>query len=92
MKPAPFLDSTPGRRQTRQDGPSVPRQPDATAWEDAPLVVIHKPACPSCWCDQFSLVRSEANGDGSTTRKAICGRCHKKFKIVVEPLPEIGNE
>lgn len=65
---------------------------DGTAWADCPDVVIHKAACPACWADEYTIVRSEANGDGSTTRKAICGSCGQRFKIIVEPLPEIGNE
>jgi hypothetical protein len=65
---------------------------DTTRWQDAPEVVVHAPACPRCWSPDYTLVRSEANGDGSTTRKATCSRCHRRFKIIVEPLPEIDNE
>lgn len=60
------------------------------SWFDAPCVVIVAPACPYCSARRPVIVRSEANGDGTTTRKAVCRRCSRKFKIVVE-LPDSGN-
>jgi hypothetical protein len=60
-------------------------------WQDAPLVFITAAACPACGAGKPLIVRSEANGDGSTTRKAICRRCSERFKIVVE-LPEFGSD
>lgn len=62
----------------------------AESWTDAPCIFIEAPACPACQALRPIIVRSEANGDGSTTRKAICRRCSERFKIVVE-LPEFGN-
>jgi predicted nucleic acid-binding Zn-ribbon protein len=59
-------------------------------WPHAPCVHITLPTCPSCGSRSYSTVRSEANGDGSTTRKAICRTCDTAFKIVCE-LPEFGN-
>jgi hypothetical protein len=65
---------------------------DLTPWADAPCVVVYRPACPLCWSVEYILIRTEPNGDGSVTRKAVCSCCNKKFKICVEPLPEFGNE
>jgi hypothetical protein len=62
----------------------------ARIWEDVPLVVIHRPACPSCGCWAHILHRSCQNGDGTTTRLAICKRCSGRFKILVE-LPISGK-
>jgi hypothetical protein len=59
-------------------------------WADVPAIVVYAPACPSCRALRPIIVRSEANGDGSTTRKAICRRCSERFKIIVE-LPDFGN-
>lgn len=55
------------------------------SWADVPMVFIPLPACPLCGAYRPIIVRSEAGGDGSTTRKAICRRCSRRFKIVVEP-------
>ena len=51
------------------------------------VVYVTLPTCPSCGATEHVIVRSEANGDGSTTRKAICQWCRSPFKICVE-LPE----
>jgi hypothetical protein len=66
--------------------------PDNTPWAEVPPVTIYRAACPRCWADEYHVVRSEANGDGSVTRKAVCDRCHRRFKIIVEPLPEFGRD
>jgi len=60
------------------------------SWADAPLTFVVAPHCPRCLALRPVIVRSEANGDGSVTRKAVCRRCSKKFKIVVE-LPDSGS-
>jgi hypothetical protein len=62
----------------------------AEAWHNVPCVFIVAPHCPVCFAGRPIIVRSEANGDGSKTRKAVCRRCSEKFKIVVE-LPEFGK-
>lgn len=62
----------------------------AESWANTPVVFVMAPACPACAALRPIIIRSEANGDGSTTRKAVCRRCSERFKIVVE-LPEIGN-
>jgi hypothetical protein len=62
----------------------------AEPWSHAPCVFVHAPACPSCGSLDLLTIRSEQNGDGSTTRKTICRRCSKKFKVVVE-LPDSGS-
>ena len=62
-----------------------------TRWEDAPLVFVQRPTCPHCGSGATpQTIRSEDNGDGSTTRKSVCARCGERFKVVIE-LPEIGN-
>ncbi|MCE9556759.1 MAG: hypothetical protein K8T91_25710 [Planctomycetes bacterium] len=56
-----------------------------TRWEQAPIVEISRPRCPACGtAEPPEYVRSEGNGDGSTTRKAICRSCQLRFKVVVE--------
>lgn len=62
----------------------------AESWLTAPIVFVVAPACPLCRAPRPIVVRSEQNGDGSVTRKAICRQCSTRFKICVE-LPEIGN-
>jgi hypothetical protein len=59
-------------------------------WADCPLVVVTAPACP-CGSLEYTTQRSEANGDGTTTRKAICRECGHPFKIAIE-LPYFGNQ
>lgn len=63
----------------------------AETWADAPTIFVTAPACPACNTPRPIIVRSEANGDGSMTRKAVCRRCSQRFKICVE-LPEFGND
>lgn len=64
-------------------------------WGNAPSVElpIFRPACPLCGCEEYTLKRCEANGDGTTTRKAICVGCDGKFLIIAnpQPLPLNGN-
>ena len=67
------------------------QQPEITNWADAPCCFVTAPSCSHCGHLEYITVRSEANGDGSVTRKAICRQCSGRFKIVVE-LPENGNE
>ena len=58
------------------------------AWADAPAVHVVAPLCPHCSSHRHITVRSEANGDGSTTRKTICADCSLRFKVVIEIFPE----
>ena len=60
-------------------------------WSDVPCIFVEAPACPMCRMVRPIIIRSEQNGDGSVTRKAVCRRCSARFKIVVE-LPEIGKQ
>ena len=60
-------------------------------WADVPMVFVVAPACPACRALRPIIVRSEANGDGTTTRKAICRRCSTRFKIIVE-VPNFGSD
>jgi hypothetical protein len=60
-------------------------------WADMPVVFIVLPSCPVCGSISHETIRSEPNGDGTTTRKAVCRDCDSPFKISVE-LPEIGND
>lgn len=60
------------------------------AWADAPTASIIAPHCPLCLALRPIIVRSEQNGDGSVTRKAVCRECSQRIKIVVE-LPIFGS-
>ena len=60
-------------------------------WHDLPIVFVTLPTCPACGSARYIGTRSEANGDGSTTIKAVCRACSQPFKICRE-LPEIGNK
>jgi hypothetical protein len=64
--------------------------PEQVRWQDCPIVFVTLPACPYCGTTGFITVRSEANGDGSVTRKSVCRRCSERFKLVIE-LPNSGN-
>ena len=61
------------------------------SWADAPRVFISLPACPKCAGRDLETVRSEANGDGSRTRRTICRDCGQKVFVVAE-FPEFGKE
>jgi hypothetical protein len=62
-------------------------------WADAPLVFVVRQRCPHCRSTlRPIIVRSEQNGDGSTTRKSVCRACSGRFKLVVETLPDLGND
>jgi hypothetical protein len=64
------------------------RQDDC--WANAPPVFITLPSCPHCGAVGYKRVRTEQNGDGSSTKKVRCSTCTLKYKIVME-LPETGN-
>ena len=53
-------------------------------------VFVTVPHCPECRSLDIERIRSEANGDGSLTRKTMCRSCGHVFKLVVE-LPFSGN-
>ena len=59
-------------------------------WSAVPIVFVTLPTCRHCGSPDYTTSRSEASDDGSTTRKAICDRCSRPFKICCE-LPESGN-
>lgn len=64
-------------------------------WQDAPTITIWivptpPTPCPNCGHSKPVIVRTEANGDGSSTRKCVCRRCSRKFKVAVE-LASLGN-
>lgn len=60
------------------------------SWADAPRVFVTLAACPNCGGVDHRIVRSEANGDGSVSRRAICESCSARFFVVAE-IPENGN-
>ena len=60
------------------------------SWADAPRVFVTLATCPNCGGVDHRRVRTEANGDGSSNRKMICGTCGHRFFVVAE-LPESGN-
>lgn len=59
-------------------------------WANVAYVFVTAPACTSCGSTDLLTIRSEANGDGSVTRKTVCRVCSTRFKVVVE-LPSCGN-
>jgi hypothetical protein len=68
--------------------------PDDTPWDDTlfaelPIYVVY---CPHCDGDG-KPARSPNNGDGTRTRRLVCVRCGKRYRVVVptEPLPFAGN-
>ena len=64
------------------------------SWNDAPLltVFVSPPAvCPQCCAAKPIIFRTEANGDGSSTRKCVCRRCSQRFKVVVE-IAKFGSD
>ena len=62
-----------------------------TDWSKAPVVSVTVPTCPTCGSRQYRRTRTDANGDGSATRKVICRECSAPYKIAIE-LPETGND
>ncbi len=59
-------------------------------WSTVEVVFVTRPQCPHCHALEYVTTKSEPNGDGTVTRKAICRTCSQPFKISVE-LPEFGN-
>jgi hypothetical protein len=60
----------------------------AKGWAVAPMVFIPLPACPECGSSEYIRVRTDDNGDGSSTQKVVCRSCSLRFKIVWEPAEE----
>lgn len=60
-----------------------------TDWSKAPVVSVTVPTCPSCGSRQYHRTRTDANGDGSATRKVICREYSVLYKIAIE-LPDTG--
>jgi hypothetical protein len=48
---------------------------ERTDWSKAPVVFVTVPTCPGCGSRQYHRTRTDANGDGSATRKVICRAC-----------------
>jgi len=71
------------------------RQPDDTPWTNTPFIELrlYVANCPRCGAIEHSIIRTESNGDGTSTRKARCDGCGKRFRIIVscETLPAAGN-
>ncbi len=65
------------------------------SWDQVECVFVEGISCPHCGATKPITVRSEQNGDGSITRKSICRRCSRRFKVVVEfsecELPSFGK-
>ena len=59
------------------------------SWADAPRVFVTLPSCPQCGSTNLVRVRTEANGDGSATRRMRCACCPCRFFLVSE-IPEPG--
>jgi hypothetical protein len=60
-------------------------------WNDAPCTFVFAVVCPFCRAPRPITVRSEQKGDQSVTQKSICRQCSRRFKIVIESLPDFGN-
>ena len=70
------------------------------SWSDCPVVYGNLPAppppappCPHCGSSRTpDYVRVEDLGDGSILRKAVCRRCGERFRMVLEPIADAGND
>lgn len=60
------------------------------SWADAPVLSVVRAHCVHCGSEDLYVTKSENNGDGSVTRKAVCKECSGLTKICVE-MPESGN-
>jgi hypothetical protein len=60
-------------------------------WESAPIVTVPRPACPWCGHESYIPIRSYQNGDGTSTKRAICKGCSGRYIVVREPLPKNGS-
>lgn len=60
-------------------------------WSAAPTVIVSRTACPHCWYGKYDRVRTNDNGDGSSTKLCVCRACNGTYKIV-EEFPESGIE
>lgn len=64
-------------------------------WEDALIVEVVRPACPSCGCERYVPIRGWSSSDGSRTSRRICRRCSEPYVVISEPpemiLPEFGK-
>lgn len=68
-------------------------------WRHSPIAFVAfvppppTPPCPFCDSADRIRVRSEANGDGSTTQKCICRKCEQRYRVCYEPLiARTGND
>jgi hypothetical protein len=65
-------------------------------WQNTPLGFVPKTviACPHCHSVVPSiLIRSQAQGDGSTLQKRVCRKCSAPFRTVTEPSEfDIAND
>lgn len=64
------------------------------AWSDVEVIEWCQPACPHCRSPLNDRVRTEANGDGSVTRRLVCLGCYSRWKAVELPagsLPPGGS-
>jgi hypothetical protein len=71
------------------------RTSDNTPWPDTPFIElpIFVANCPACGAVEHEITRTKSNGDGTSTRKATCQACGRRYRIVisVEPLPAAGK-
>jgi hypothetical protein len=69
--------------------------PDKTPWSETPFIElpIYVANCPGYGAIEHQITRTDTNGDGSSTRKATCRACGRRFRIVVsvESLPAAGK-
>ena len=57
---------------------------ESSIWENAEMVFIYRPRCPACSGVGHRTLRSDADADGSVTRRTLCRTCGCKFKVIVE--------
>lgn len=67
----------------------------APVWQNVPLVFMQLPHCPYCGSTSRHTVKSQAGGDGSTSRRTECRDCGSRYVLVLEepegPLPRSGS-
>ncbi len=61
-------------------------------WRSSPMVWTIRTRCPHCHTFRRpTIVRSEAENDGSVMRRCICQDCGKPYKEILEPDSSLRN-
>jgi DNA-directed RNA polymerase subunit M/transcription elongation factor TFIIS len=68
-----------------------PTNSTRTDWASAPVLLIPRPACPHCGHEKYDRTRTNANGDGTSTKLCTCRACGGHYKICDE-FPDSGIE